>query len=133
MGIAGIVGLPGPAKVKRLKGVAAADDLVHWKFQHLAPNMLWVNGITEHPTRERKVHCCAVFDTFSRKIVGWSIDNCQDSTLVWNALDMAIKNRMPPPRGIVHADRGVQFTSRAFTNRIRSAGLTPSFGTNGDG
>ena len=71
-------------------------------------------------------------DTFSRKIVGWSIDNCQDSTLVVNALDMAIKNRKPPPGGIVHADHGVQFTSRAFTNKIRSAGLMPSFGTVGD-
>lgn len=47
-------------------------------------------------------------DTFSRKIVGWSIDNRQDSTLVVNALDMAIKNRKPPPGGIVHADHGVQ-------------------------
>ena len=72
-------------------------------------------------------------DTFSRKIVGWSIDNCQDSTLVVNALDMAIKNRKPPPGGIVHADHGVQFTSRAFTNKIRTAGLMPSFGTVGDG
>lgn len=71
-------------------------------------------------------------DTFSRKIVGWSIDNCQDSTLVVNALDMAIKNRKPLPGGIVHADHGVQFTSWAFTNKIRSAGLMPSFGTIGD-
>lgn len=94
---------------------------------------MWVNDITEHPTREGKVYCCAVLDTFSRKIVGWSIDNCQDSTLVVNALDMAIKNRKPPPGGIVHADHGVQFTSWAFTNKIRSAGLMPSFGTIGDG
>ena len=49
---------------------------------------------------------CAVLDTFSRKIVGWSIDNCQDSTLVVNVLDMAIKNRKPPPGGFVHADHG---------------------------
>ena len=46
---------------------------------------------------------------------------------------MAIKNRKPPPGGIVHADHGVQFTSWAFTNKIRSAGLMPSFGTIGDG
>ena len=71
-------------------------------------------------------------DTFSRKIVGWSIDNAQDSTLVVNALDMAIKNRQPAAGGIVHADHGVQFTSWAFTNKIRSSGLMPSFGTIGD-
>jgi putative transposase len=51
--------------------------------------------------------------------VGWSIDNAQDSNLVVNALDMAIKSRQPSPGGIVHADHGVQFTSWAFTNKIR--------------
>ena len=60
MRIAGNVGLPGPAKVKRLKGVATADDLVHRKFHRLSPNELWVTGITEHPTREGKVYCCVV-------------------------------------------------------------------------
>lgn len=72
-------------------------------------------------------------DAFSRRIVGWSIDCSQDSALVVNALDMGIRNRRPVSGGIVHADRGVQFTSRAFTNKIRSAGLMPSFGMIGDG
>lgn len=104
MRLAGIAGLPGPAKVKRLKGVATAGDLVHRKFHRLSSNELWVTDITEHPTREGKVYCCAVMDTFSRKIVGWSIDNCQDTTLVVNALDMAIKNRHRArrPRRPVH-------------------------------
>lgn len=88
MRMAGIVGLPGPAKVKRLKGVATADDLVHRKFHRLSPNELWGNDITEHPTREGKVYCCAVSDTFSRKIVGWSVDDCQDSTPVEMLLDL---------------------------------------------
>ena len=132
MSQAQIAGLPGPAKVKRLHGVATADDLVHCKFHRLSPNELWVTDITEHPTREGKIFYCAVMDTFSRKIVGWSIDNAQDSTLVGNALDMAIKNRQPAAGGIVHADHGVQFTSWAFTNKIRACGLMPSFGTIGD-
>ena len=71
-------------------------------------------------------------DTFSRKIVGWSIDSSQDTHLVVNALDMAIKARRPGAGGIVHADHGVQFTSWAFTSKIRDAGLMPSFGTIGD-
>lgn len=50
MSNAKIRGLPGPAKVKRLHGVATADDLVHRKFHRLAPNELWVTDITEHPT-----------------------------------------------------------------------------------
>ena len=53
--------------------------------------------------------------------------------MVVNALDMAIRNRRPEPGGIVHADHGVQFTSWAFGDKIRSAGLMPSFGIVGDG
>ncbi len=74
-----------------------------------------------------------MLDTYSRRIIGWSIDSVQNSNLVVNALDMAIKNRRPTPGGVVHADHGAQFTSWAFTDRIRSAGLMPSFGTVGDG
>jgi transposase InsO family protein len=101
--------------------VVTADDLVNRKFHRLHPNELWVTDITEHPTREGKLFCAAVLDAYSRRIVGWSIDSRQDSTLVINALDMAIRNRRPAPGGIVHADHGVQ------------AGLMPSFGSVGDG
>jgi putative transposase len=100
MSLAGIVGLPGPAKVKRLRGSVTSDDLVHRKFHPLSPNELWVTDITEHPTREGKVYCSAVMDTFSRRIVGWPIDSSHDSTLVVDALDMAIKNRRPGPRAL---------------------------------
>jgi transposase InsO family protein len=130
---AGIYGLPGPARVKRLRGVVTSEDLVNRKFHRLAANELWVTDITEHPTREGKVFCAAVLDAYSRRIVGWSIDTRQDSALVINALDMAIRNRQPAPGGIVHADHGVQFTSWAFGDKIRSAGLMPSFGSVGDG
>ena len=130
---ASIGGLPGPARIKRLRGVATADDLVNRKFHLLALNELWVTDITEHPTREGKVYCAAVLDACSRKIIGWAIDSKQDSTLVINALDMAIRARKPGAGGIVHADHGVQFTSWVFTQKIRSAGLLPSFGTVGDG
>ena len=50
-------------------------------------------------------------DAFARKIVDWWIDNAQDSNLLVNALVLAIKNRQPAARGIVHADHGVQYTS----------------------
>ena len=133
MSQAEIYGLPGPTRVKRLRGVVTADDLVNRKFHRVRPNELWVTDITEHPTREGKLFCAAVMDAFSRRIIGWSIDSRQDSTLVINALDMAIRNRNPEPGGIVHADHGVQFTSWAFTDKIRTAGLMPSFGSVGDG
>jgi putative transposase len=115
---AGIYGLPGPARSERLEGVVTAEDLVNREFHRLRPNELWVTDITEHPTREGKSFCPAVLDAYSRRIVGWSIDTRQDSTLVVNALDMSIRNQAPQPSGIVHADHGVQFTSWAFGERI---------------
>lgn len=129
---AGIMGLPGPAKIKRIKGIPTADDLVQRKFERSAIDELWVTDITEHPTREGKVYCCCVLDTCSRRIVGWAIDSCQDTNLVVNALDMAIKQRRTKRGSIVHADHGSQFTSWSFTERIRDAGLMPSFGSVGD-
>jgi len=84
MTLAGIYGLPGPVRVKRLRGVVTADDLVNRKFHPLAPNELWVTGITQHRTREGWLYCCAVLDAFSRRIVGWSMDSKADATLVVN-------------------------------------------------
>lgn len=71
-------------------------------------------------------------DTCSRRIVGWSIDTVKDAQLVINALDMAISQRQTREGGIVHADHGVQFTSLAFTEKVRNAGLRSSFGSVGD-
>jgi transposase InsO family protein len=133
MTLAGIRGLPASSRVKNLRGVVSAGDLVNRKFDRGKPNELWVTDITVHHTKEGRVYCAAVLDAYSRRIVGWSIDSRQDSTLVVNALDMAIRNRRPAAGGIVHADHGTQFTSWVFGEKIRSAGLLPSFGTVGDG
>jgi transposase InsO family protein len=105
--------------------------LVNLKFHRLRPNELWVTDITQHRTREGWLYCTAVLDAFNRRIVGRSIDFTQDSILVVNALDMPIRNRRPELGGIVHADHGTQFTSWVFGEKIRSAGLLPSFGTVG--
>lgn len=117
---AGLYGLPGPVRIKRLRGVVSADDLVNRKFHRLRPNELWVTDITQHRTREGWLYCAAVLDAFSRRIVGWSIDSKQDATLVVNALDMAIRNRRPEPGGIVHADHGTH-SSRPGCSGRRSA------------
>lgn len=73
----------------------SADDLVNRTFHRLALHELWVTDSTEHPTREGTVDCAAVLDACSRKIIGWAIDSKQDSTLVINVLDMAIRARRP--------------------------------------
>src|ERR1700736_5971009 len=73
--------------------------------------MLWVTDITEHPTSEGAVYCCAVLDVYSRMIVGWSIADHMRAELVVDALQMACWRRRPPPGTICHSDRGAQYTS----------------------
>lgn len=133
MRLAGIYGLPGPVRTKRLRGVVAVDDPVNRKFTRARPNELWVTDITQHRTRKEWVYCAAVLDAYSHRIIRWSIDSKQDAKLVVNALDMAIRNRRPEPGGIVHSDNGTQLTSWIFGEKIRSAGLLPSFDSVGDG
>ena len=127
--------LPGvPTRKERRNpvNVATSEDLVCRDFNRNAPNQLWLTDITEHPTREGKVYCCVVLDAHSRRVVGWSIDNHQASSLVTNALAMAISNRTPPAGTVIHSDHGSQFSSWAFSERVRQAGLVPSMGTVGE-
>lgn len=131
---AGLAGLPLRRQRRKGLSVVAASDLVEREFARPEPDQLWVTDITEHRTREGKVYCCVVLDTFSRRVVGWSIDSAQTATLVTNALSMAIQNRNPAPGSglIIHSDHGVQFTSWAFTRRAQESGLVPSMGSVGD-
>ncbi len=128
----GLKGLPGPRRgVKNLKNVATCEDLVQRAFTASAPNELWLTDITEHPTSEGKVYCCAVLDLFSRKVVGWAIDRRCDSALVNDAISNASGARAGSS-AVIHSDHGSQFTSWAFTENVRQLGLTSSMGTVGD-
>lgn len=109
----------------------AAADLVNRQFTVEEPNRLWITDITEHPTAEGKVYAAAVMDAYSRLIVGWSIANHMRTELVTDALGMAILRRQPQET-IVHSDHGSQYTSWAFGQRLRKAGLLASMGTVGD-
>ena len=110
-----------------------SDDLVNRNFDVDRPDRLWVTDITEHPTTEGKVYCAAVLDAYSRLIVGWSIAEHMHTELVTDALGMAILRRQPgSPGTIVHSDHGCQYTSWAFGQRLRNAGLLGSMGSVGD-
>jgi putative transposase len=88
---------------------------------------------TEHPTAAGKLYCAAVLDAYSRRIVGWSIDDNMRTELVTDALGMAITRRRPENGStIMHSDRGSQFTSWAFGQRLLAAGLLGSMGSVGD-
>ena len=105
---AGIKGIVGNPRRKHIHQIPTATDLVERKFARAAPNQLWVTDITEHRTREGKIYCAVVLDAYSRRVVGWSIDSSPTSTLVTNALGMAISNRSPSAGGIIHSDHGTQ-------------------------
>jgi transposase InsO family protein len=107
-------------------------DLVKRNYHRDGPNQLWVTDIIEHPTREGKLYCCVVLDTFSRRVVGWAVDSRQQADLATNALGMAIDSRGAVDGAIIDGDHGTQFTSWTFTQRARNAGLLPSLGTIGD-
>ncbi len=126
-------GISGRPRYRRVPDVATASDRVARQFGRDARDMLWVTDITEHPTREGKVYCAAVLDTFSRRIVGWSIDAHPTVALVTNALGMAIEQRKPPEEStVIHSDQGTQSTSWTFTQRAIDSGLVPSMGSVGD-
>ncbi len=122
----------GRPKWKRIKPDIIATDLVERRFARSGPNQLWVTDITEHRTREGTLYCCVVLDTYSRRVVGWSIDASPTAALVTNALGMAIDSRVPAIGTLIHSDQGVQFASWAFTNRAKASGQLPSMGSVGD-
>ncbi len=129
---AGIQGISGRPKFRRVPGVITAADRVEWQFHRDNPDELWVTDLTEHPTREGKLYCAVVLDAWSRRVIGWSIDSSPNTALVTNALGMAIDQRRPTDSTVIHSDQGTQFTSWAFTRRAVDSGLLPSMGSVGD-
>jgi transposase InsO family protein len=100
-------------------------------FARDRPNELWLTDITEHPTSEGKIYCCVLLDTFSRLVVGWSVESTQTTVLVLNALGTATQRRGHRDGLIIHSDRGTQFSSWAFSDRVRTAGIALSMGAAG--
>lgn len=88
-----------------------------------------MTGTADRSTAEGKLHCAAVMDACSRRIIGWSIDNGQKMELAIDALGMAILRRHPAAKEtILHSDHDRQFTSWSFGKRLREAGLLGSTG-----
>ena len=132
---AGIVGAchrgAGPTTTRRDQDARPAPDLVDRSFKADAPDVLWVADMTYVPTLTGFLYLAVVLDVFSRKIVGWSMANHMLTTLILDALDMAVGQRRPKDV-IHHSDQGSQYTSLAFGSRCREAGVRPSMGSIGD-
>jgi putative transposase len=115
----------------RDRTASVAPDLVKRNFEVHGPNRLWVADITYVPTWAGFLYVAVVLDAWSRRVVGWAFATHLRGELVLKALEMAVQRRQPQAV-IHHSDHGSQYTSLAFGNRCRQAGVRPSMGTVGD-
>jgi transposase InsO family protein len=107
-------------------------DRVNRDFKAPAPNMLWVSDFTYVSTWHGFVYVAFVIDVFARKIVGWRVSRTAHASFVLDALEQAVHDRRPSGGLIHHSDRGGQYLSIKYTERLAEAGIEPSVGSIGD-
>ena len=109
-------------------------DRVNREFQAPRPNALWVSDFTYVATWAGFVYVALVIDAYARRIVGWRVARSMEASFVLDALDEALHTRQPMRgAGLVHhSDRGVQYLSIRYTERLAEAGIVPSVGSVGD-
>ena len=109
-------------------------DLVNRDFEASRPNELWVSDLTYVRAGHAFVFVAFVIDAFSRRIVGWRVSSSLRSDLALDALEQAICEREDDAgeRLVHHSDRGVQYLSIRYTERLALAGIEPSVGSRGD-
>lgn len=133
------MGLHGAVRGRAFKVTTVSDktaprppDLVNREFTAGRPNQLWVADITYVATWLGFVYVAFVLDVFSRRIVGWRVSTSLRSDLALDALEQALHARPDAVGAIVHSDRGTQYTSIRYTERLAAAGLERSVGSVGD-
>jgi transposase InsO family protein len=114
------------------KAAERARDLVRRDFTAARPNEKWVSDITYVRTWQGFSYVAFVLDCFSRTICGWQIATHLRARLVLDALEMANGLRRPAPGLIAHSDRGSQYTSLTYTDRLDELRIAPSVGSKGD-
>ncbi|RWA78798.1 IS3 family transposase [Mesorhizobium sp.] len=134
MGLEGIIrGKPTRTTVSD-KAAPCPLDHVNRQFHAPAPNMLWVSDFTYVATWTGFVYVAFVIDTYARRIVGWRVSRTAHASFVLDALEQALHDRRPIHRGglVHHSDRGSQYVSIRYTERLAEAGVEPSVGSVGD-
>jgi transposase InsO family protein len=133
------LGLTGAVRGKAFRRTTIADerasrpaDLVNRDFTATRPNQLWVADLTYVPTWSGFVYVAFVIDAFSRAIVGWRASRSLRTDLALDALEQAIYMRGETNGVIHHSDRGVQYLSIHYTERLAEAGIEASVGSRGD-
>jgi len=132
------MGLRGAVRGKKFKttipdeGAPRPLDLVKREFTATAPNQLWVADLTYVATWRGFVYVAFIIDVFARRIVGWRVSSSLRSDLALDALEQALHDR-PAASGLIHhSDRGVQYLSIRYTERLAEAGVERSVGSVGD-
>ncbi|WP_429458928.1 IS3 family transposase [Paraburkholderia sp. JPY465] len=109
-------------------------DLVKRQFTAERPNALWVSDFTYVSSWQGFVYVAFIIDVFARRIVGWRVSSSARTDFVLDALEQALYERQPAQQdGLIHhSDRGVQYVSIRYTDRLVEAGIEPSVGSVGD-
>jgi transposase InsO family protein len=132
------IGLEGAVRGKKYRTTVADEsavrpaDLVNRDFTAERPNELWVADLTYVATWHGVVYVAFVIDVFSRMIVGWRASNSLRTDLALDALEQALYSRPDTDRLVHHSDRGVQYLSIRYTERLGEAGIELSVGSVGD-
>ena len=109
-------------------------DRVNRQFKAERPNQLWVSDFTYVSTWQGWLYVAFVIDVFARRIVGWRVSSSMHTDFVLDALEQALYARQPNPEEalIHHSDRGSQYVSIRYSERLAEAGIEPSVGSKGD-
>ena len=134
MGLQGIVRGKSVRTTISDKAAPCPLDRVNRDFKAPAPNRLWVSDFTYVASWTGVVYVAFVIDAYARRIVGWRVSKSAEASFVLDALEQAIHARRPARGGglIHHSDRGSQYLSIRYTERLGAAGIAPSVGSVGD-
>jgi len=132
MGLVGVIRGRKPRTTIPDEAASRPADLVERDFTAAHPNQLWVADLTYVATWAGFVYVAFVIDVFSRMIVGWRASRSLRSDLALDALEQALYARPDIDRLVHHSDRGVQYVSIRYTERLAEAGIEPSVGSRGD-
>jgi putative transposase len=134
MGLQGIVRGKSVRTTISDKAAPCPFDRVNRDFKAPAPNRLWVSDFTYVATWAGFAYVAFVIDAYARRIVGWRVSRTAEASFVLDALEQAIHARAPARGGglIHHSDRGSQYLSIRYTERLGEAGIAPSVGSVGD-
>jgi len=131
----GIVGSPEPKWLVTTESnhdMPVAPNLLGRNFTVDAPDQVWVGDITYIWTYRGWSYLATVIDLFSRRIVGWALEDNMRSELVEKALKMAIRQRSVEPGLIFHSDRGSQYAGKDYQELLQNYGILPSMSRKGD-